>query len=143
MGDWNAVVGEGREGKEIGGYGLGVRNERGQMLVDFCKRMDLVVTNTWFQQHKRRRYTWKRPGDTGRFQIDYILVRHRFRNSVKNSKSYSGADIDSDHNLVMGKGASGTQKSEKSRSQKEMDARRYRKEVRSLSKRNDGVGEDT
>lgn len=103
MGDWNAVVGEGREGKEIGGYGLGVRNERGQILVDLCTRMDLVVTNTWFKQHKRRRYTWKRPGDTGRFQIDYILVRHRFRNSVKNSKSYPGADIDSDHNLVMAK----------------------------------------
>ena len=42
----------------------------------------------------------KKPGDTGRYQIGYILVRQRFRNSVKISRSYSGADIYSDHNLV-------------------------------------------
>ena len=103
MGDWNAVVGERREGDEIGDYGLGKRNERGQMLVDFCKMMKLVVTNTWFKHEKRRRYTWKRPGDTGRFQLDYVLVKHRYRNSVKNSRAYPGADVYSDHNLVMAK----------------------------------------
>jgi exonuclease III len=57
MGDWNAVVGEGREGNVIGEFGLGKRNERGQELVNFCKRMKLVVTNTWFRHEKRRRYT--------------------------------------------------------------------------------------
>lgn len=103
MGDWNAVVGEGREDGEVGEFGLGVRNERGQMLVDFCKRMKMVVTNTWFKHEKRRRYTWKRPGDTGRFQLDYILVKHRYRNSVKNSRAYPGADANSDHNLVVAK----------------------------------------
>jgi hypothetical protein len=36
MGDWNAVVGEGREDGVVGDFGLGTRNERGQMLVDFC-----------------------------------------------------------------------------------------------------------
>ena len=46
-------------------------------------------------------YTWKRPGDTGRFQIDYILVKQRYRNSVKNSRTYPGADANTDHNLVM------------------------------------------
>ena len=100
MGDWNAVVGEGREGKEIGEHGLGTRNERGETLVEFCKRNKFMVTNTWFKKPKRRRYTWIRPGDTGRFQLDYILVRDRYRNSVKDSCSYPGADADSDHNLV-------------------------------------------
>ena len=37
MGDWNAVVGEGRDDKEVGEFGLGVRNERDQMIVEFCK----------------------------------------------------------------------------------------------------------
>ena len=41
------------------------------------------------------------PGDRGRFQIDYILVKQKCRNAVKNSKAYPGADADSDHNLVM------------------------------------------
>jgi hypothetical protein len=103
MGDWNAIVGEERDGNEIGQYGLGVRNERGQIMVDFCKRMNLIVSNTWYKQPNRRRYTWKKPGDTGRFQLDYILVKQRFRNSVKSAKSYPGADMDSDHNLVLAK----------------------------------------
>jgi endonuclease/exonuclease/phosphatase family metal-dependent hydrolase len=101
MGDFNAVVGEGRDEQEIGSFGLGKRNERGQALLEFCRRKKFVVTNTWFKHEKRRRYTWIKPGDTGRFQLDYILVRQRFRNSVKNSRSYPGADADSDHNLVM------------------------------------------
>ena len=41
------------------------------------------------------------PGDVGRYQIDYIIVRQRFMNSVKNSLSFPAADADSDHNLVM------------------------------------------
>ena len=100
MGDWNAVVGEGRDELAVGKFGLGVRNERGEKLVEFCKRNKMVVTNTWFEQHKRRRYTWRHPGGTNKSQIDYVLVRQRYRNSVKSSQSYPGADVDSDHNLV-------------------------------------------
>jgi endonuclease/exonuclease/phosphatase family metal-dependent hydrolase len=100
MGDFNASVGEGSDEKVIGKYGLGNRNERGQMLSSFCKKNQLVVTNTWFQQGKRRRYTWKSPADRKRYQLDYILVRQRYRNSVKCSKSWPGADVYSDHNLV-------------------------------------------
>src|SRR6476469_9441440 len=84
----------------VGKFGLGKRNDRGQRLIEFCKSQDLMITNTWFEQEKRRRYTWKSPGDLKSYQIDYILVRQRFRNSVKCSWSYPGADVDSDHNLV-------------------------------------------
>ena len=68
--------------------------------MEFCKGNKLMITNTWFEQEKRRRYTWKKPGDTGRYQIDYIMVKQRYRNSVKSSWSYPGADVDSDHNLI-------------------------------------------
>ena len=48
MGDFNAVVGEGREDSMVGKYGLGSRNEREERLVKFCKRKQLVITSTWF-----------------------------------------------------------------------------------------------
>ncbi|XP_025425707.1 craniofacial development protein 2-like [Sipha flava] len=102
MGDWNAIVGEGKGERNImGKYGLRKRNDRGDRLVEFCAKHDLIITNTCFNHHPRRRYTWKMPGDVGRYQIDFIMVKNRFKNQVKDSQSYPGADIDSDHNLVM------------------------------------------
>ena len=42
----------------IGRFGLGVQNEAGQRLMEFCQKNALVIANTLFQQHKRRLYTW-------------------------------------------------------------------------------------
>ena len=66
MGDWNSQVGEGREGKTIGDYGLGKRNNRGDRLVEFCEQHNLMAANTWFKHHKRRIYTWTSPGNRSR-----------------------------------------------------------------------------
>ena len=41
-----------------GKFGLGVQNEAGQRLTEFCQENALVIANTLFQQHKRRLYTW-------------------------------------------------------------------------------------
>lgn len=101
MGDWNAIVGEGAEGQEVGAFGLGTRNERGDRLVDFFKQHDMTITNTFQNIHRRKRYTWKMPGNIGRYQIDYIIVRKRFRNQVHRCKTYPGADVNSDHNLLI------------------------------------------
>ena len=61
IGDWNAKGGS----REIPGvtdkFGLGVQNEAGQRLTEFCQEMALVIANTLFQQHKRRLYTWTSP----------------------------------------------------------------------------------
>ena len=51
IGDWNANVGT----QEIPGvFGLGIRSEAGQRLLEFCQENALVIANTLFQQHKRR-----------------------------------------------------------------------------------------
>ena len=44
-----------------GKFGLGVRNEAGQRLIEFCQENALVIANTLFQQHKRRLYTGTSP----------------------------------------------------------------------------------
>jgi len=72
------------------------------MLIDFCERNGLIFTNTWFKKPKRSLYTWKAPEDWSRHQLD-ILVKNRTRNSVKDVQTLPGADIDSDHNLLVAK----------------------------------------
>ena len=56
-----------------GKFGLGVWNEAGQRLIEFCQENALVIANTLFQQHNRRLYTWTSPDGQHRNQIDYIL----------------------------------------------------------------------
>ena len=57
IGDWNAKVGSQEIPGVTGKFGLGVQNEVGQRLAEFCQENALVITNTFFQQHKRRLYT--------------------------------------------------------------------------------------
>ena len=58
IGDWNAKVGSQETSGVTGKFGLGIRNETGQRLIEFCQENELVIANTLFQQHKRRLYTW-------------------------------------------------------------------------------------
>ena len=60
-GDWNAEVGTQEIPGVMGKFGLGVQNEAGQRLTEFCQENALVIANTLFQQHKRRLYTWTSP----------------------------------------------------------------------------------
>ena len=57
IGDWNAKVGSQETPGVAGKFGLGVQNEAGQRLIEFCPEKALVIGNTLFQQHKRRLYT--------------------------------------------------------------------------------------
>ena len=60
-GDWNAKVGSQETPGVTRKFGLGIRNEAGQRLIEFCLENALVIANTLFQQHKRRLYTWTSP----------------------------------------------------------------------------------
>lgn len=100
MGDFNAKVGKGIAGNSVGAYGLGQRNDRGDRLIEYADKNRLVACNTIFQQHHRRLYTWKSPGDQVRNQIDYIFVNHRYKNAVVNCHTYPSADCNTDHVLL-------------------------------------------
>ena len=52
IGDWNAKVGNQETLGVMGKFGLGIRNEAGQRLIEFCQENALVIANTLFQQHK-------------------------------------------------------------------------------------------
>ena len=56
IGNWNAKVGSQDTPGLTGKFGLGIRNEAGQRLIEFCQENTLVIVNTLFQQHKRRPY---------------------------------------------------------------------------------------
>ena len=57
IGDWNAKVGSQETPGVTGKFGIGVQNEAGQRLTEFCQENTLVIASIFFQQHKRRLYT--------------------------------------------------------------------------------------
>ena len=81
--DWNAKVGSQETSRVTGKFGLRIRNEAGQRIIEFCQENGLVIANTLFQQHKRRLYTWTLPDGQHRNQIDYILCSQRWRSSIQ------------------------------------------------------------
>ena len=104
IGDWNSKVGSQETPRVTGKFGLGVQNEAGQRLIDFCQENALVIVNTLFQQHNSRLYTWTSPDGQHQNQNDYILSRQRWRrSSIQSAKARLGADSGSDHELLIAK----------------------------------------
>ena len=97
IGDWNAKVGSQELHGVAGKFGLGVQDEAGQRLIEFCQENALVIANTLFQQHKRRLYTCTSPDGQHRNQIDYVFCSQRWRSSIQSAKTRPGADCGSDH----------------------------------------------
>ena len=73
IGNWNAKVGSQETSGVAGKFGLGVQNEAGRRLTEFCEENTLVIANTLFQQHKKRLYAWTSPDGQHQNPIDYIL----------------------------------------------------------------------
>ena len=103
IGDWNAKVGIQETPEVTGKFGLGVQNEAGQRLIEFCQENALVIANTFFQQYKGIIYTWTSPDGQYWNQIDYILCSQIWRSSTQLAKTRLGADFRSDHELLIAK----------------------------------------
>jgi len=102
-GDWNAKVGSQEIPGITGKFGLGIQNEVGQRLTEFCHENALVMANTLFQQHMRRLYTWTSPDGQCWNQINYILCRRGWWRSIQSAKTRPGAGYGSDQELRIAK----------------------------------------
>ena len=91
LGDWNAEVGSQETPGVTGKFGLGIRNEAGQRLIEFCQENALVLANTLFQQHKRRLYTRTSPDGQHRNQIDYFFLQPKMEKLYTVNKNKTGS----------------------------------------------------
>ena len=104
MGDFNAKIGikEKNENLEwIGPHGIGIRNDRGERLLDFAANNKLFVTNTFFQKPSSLYWTWESPGGAYHNQIDFIMADEK--STIYNTEVITHVDIGSDHRMVRGK----------------------------------------
>ena len=92
MGDFNAILGNEKVPCVTGAHGTGIRNNSGQRLLEFCSANDLFVTNTGFRHHLRRKTTWISPDGRTKNEIDYIMIRSRFKSSALNCRAYPKAE---------------------------------------------------
>ena len=83
----NAKVGSQETPGVTGKFALGVLNEAGQRLIEFCQEKALVITDTLFKQHERRLYNWTSTDGQHRNQIDYIICSQRWRSSMQSAKT--------------------------------------------------------
>ena len=101
-GDLNAKVGSDVEGYErvMGKHGVGIRNDNGEKLCDFCGMNDLVITGTIFPHKEIHKQTWISPDRRTCNQIDHVLINRKFKTSVLDTRAIRSADIASDYHLV-------------------------------------------
>ncbi|XP_005095538.1 craniofacial development protein 2-like [Aplysia californica] len=101
-GDFNARVGT--ENKvlptSLGPFGLGKINENGQRLLEFCTNNNLCISNTFYSGNDRHKVSWCRPRLGHWQQIDFIIVRKKDANMVKQTRSFYSADCNTHHLLL-------------------------------------------
>ncbi|XP_065582752.1 craniofacial development protein 2-like [Artemia franciscana] len=108
-GDFNArvVPKDQTTSKVLGNFGLGQHCKNGERLVNYALMNQLTVSNTVFQHKPSHLITWYSSDGVTKAQIDYELIRQRWRSSVLDSRSIKGADTGSksgsDHKLIITK----------------------------------------
>ena len=99
--DLNGHVGEENIGDEeiMGRYGAGTRNKEGSIVVDFGKRMDLAIVNTYFKKKDEHRVTYKSGGKST--QVDYVMCRRRNLKEMCDCKIIVNECVAKQHRMVV------------------------------------------
>ena len=99
--DLNGHVGEGNNGDEecMGRHGLGKKNNEGQAVVNFAKKMELAITNTYFVKKPAHRVTYN-SGERSS-QVDYIIVRTRRIKEVVDTKFIVNKSVAKQHRILV------------------------------------------
>ncbi|VDP63336.1 unnamed protein product [Schistosoma mattheei] len=105
MGDLNAEVGMDNTRYEdiMGRHGLGERNENGERFANLCDFNKLVIGGTIFPHKRIHKITWTSPDHTTQNQIDHFCINETFRRTMEDVRTKRGADITSDHHLLVTK----------------------------------------
>ncbi len=103
MGDFNAKVGPNNTGYEqvMGIHGLGVMNDNGERFAELCAINNLVIGGSVFPHKRIHKSTWVSPDGVTENQIDHICISKKFRRSLQDVRVRRGADVGSDHHLVV------------------------------------------
>ena len=105
MGDANAKIGADNTGYEdiMGKHGLGTMNNNGERFANLCAFNSLVIGGSIFPHKRIHKATWISPDGITENQIDHFCIAHRFRRSLEDVRVLRGADINSDHHLLLAK----------------------------------------
>ena len=106
IGDFNAQLHRDRQGYEsvLGPYGESpYRNDNGERLVSFCCTNGVCLGNTFFKHKLIHKKTWTSPDGATQKELDYICISNRWKTSLLDVRVYRGADVGSDHHLIIAK----------------------------------------
>ena len=103
MGDFNAMSGSNNTVFEeiMGKEGLDEMNENGLNLANFCDTFDMVIGGNVFKHKRIHKATSRHPDQHTENQIDHITFGRKYKRYFEDVKVRRGADVDSDHNLVI------------------------------------------
>ena len=103
LGDFNARVGTKHDvwGGVMGRHGTGSCNDNGLRLLSLCSEYGLCITNTLFQLKDMHKTTWMHPRSKNWHILDYVIIKQRDRSDVHITRVMRGAELSTDHRLVV------------------------------------------
>src|SRR5258706_200987 len=103
MGDFNAQIGRDNNAWEeaMGKEAIGDRTDNGERLLSYCSSNKLKIGGSLFQHKDIHKGTWRSPNGQTVNQIDHICLSRRWASAMQDVRVYRGADVGSDHYLVV------------------------------------------